>query len=62
MRADGDEVVSTTLTRSNRHVHNLERDGHLAVSIRTGHFNEHGLQEYLVVSDPTTASRSAQPA
>lgn len=49
VRAEGDEVVFSTMTRNKRYVHNLERDGHLAISIHTDHFNEHGLQEYLVV-------------
>ncbi|HEX4213207.1 MAG TPA: PPOX class F420-dependent oxidoreductase [Candidatus Dormibacteraeota bacterium] len=49
VRAEGDEVVLTSMTRKKRYVHNLERDPHLAISVHTDHFNEHGLQEYLVV-------------
>jgi PPOX class probable F420-dependent enzyme len=49
VKAEGDEIVSTSMTRNKRYVHNLERDPRVVLSIPTDRFNEHGLQEYLVV-------------
>jgi PPOX class probable F420-dependent enzyme len=54
VRAQDGEVVFTTMTRQKRYVRNLERDPRLAISIHTDHFNEHGLQEYLVVHGTAT--------
>jgi PPOX class probable F420-dependent enzyme len=54
VRAEDGGLVFTSMTRKKRYVHNLERDPRLALSIHTDHFNEHGLQEYLVVYGSAT--------
>jgi PPOX class probable F420-dependent enzyme len=45
---DGDEVVCAHLPR-NQKVRNVERDPRVALSVESGHRNEVGLDEYLVL-------------
>jgi len=47
---DGDQIVAAHLNPQQQKLRNLRRDPRVALSVEGPNLNEHGLQEYLVVS------------
>ena len=57
---DGDEIVSGHLSRYQK-LRNVERDPRVALSISSGHLNDFGLEEHLVVYGTARITEGGAP-
>lgn len=58
---DGDDLVAAHLNPSQQKLHNIRRDPRVVISMEAGTRNEHGLDEYLVLTGTARLQEGGAP-